>query len=109
ATVELVGEQHGEGIGLFARSASGAPGSDLSPRVLAQTGQQASAQQVPGLGVAVEARDVNGERIPQPLVLVRSSLQQREILAIGMNAAGPHANRDAATDALVFVCLQGEP
>src|SRR5678816_4754474 len=52
--------------------------------------------------------DVDGERVEQPLVLRRVSIQERGVVREPMNAPSSHTHRDAPAETPLLVCAAPE-
>src|SRR5207247_7126302 len=92
---------HGDRVGFLAGRASRRPHAQARPA----PGQHVEiwAQRIPRFDVAEELRDVDRERVEQLLILVRVAVEEGAVVLVRMYAAGAHAHRDPALQALVLV------
>ena len=107
---ELLGQDHGEGVRLLPGGAAGAPDPDGAVR--APTGEDARddlrRQELPGLGIPEEARDVDEDGVEQELELLGMRLEIAPVLLVRRAAHGLQALLDAAHEARGLVGAEVE-
>ena len=97
---EHLGQQHRQRVRLLAGGAAGAPHPDRLRRALAgeQRRETSRAQELPGLGVAEEAGDVDQDRVEQRGELVGVDLEVVEVLGVvGDRRPGSSGDRPGAS------------
>jgi hypothetical protein len=102
-------EQRGEGVRLLARGAPRAP--DAQRRLVTPPERRDHVARERGehLPVAEEARDADGQRVEQQIVLAAVAVEQARVVGIRVHAARAHAHGDAALEAPLLVTGGGEP
>ena len=103
--VDLLAKQHGEGIGLFAGTATGDPDPQRSIRsmIAHEVGNDVLLQEIKYRRVTKETRDVD-QQIPGELIaFVGVAKQEIQILARGLDRRHRHAPLDAAFERAMLV------
>src|SRR6185312_14944353 len=93
----------------LARRTPGAPDTDRRRLAVPERRHDARRQHGVDLPIAEELRDVDGERIEQPIVLRSVGVEDVRVVVVGVNAARAHAHGDPAAQAFLFVARAAEP
>src|SRR5215211_2694016 len=102
----MIRQHDRQSVRLLAGGTARAPGTDLLVLQATDFRYELAAEQVPGVGVSIESRHVDGDRILQPLVLGRAPVEYSLIGTERLHPARTHSHSNAASQALVLVPVQ---
>src|SRR5690348_390098 len=97
-----------ERVWLLATRAAGAPDANGPGVESPQHGHDVLRHRLVDCPVPEELRDVDREGVEEPVVLGAVAIENLRVLGVGVDALGPHAHGDAASQAFLLVVRAGE-
>ena len=101
-------KEHRERIRLLARRAAGTPDTLIGGSGRPQSAGITVRNHRVCLPVAEQLRDVDRERVEQPVVLAGVGVEHARVVRVGVHAARAHAHRDAPAQAFLLVARAAE-